>query len=68
MASDRASTRPTGDNRESRIFVVVELQQIRLVFPQNAFYIVGSAVSQLDPYDFGRCPTKEAELMEILIF
>ena len=55
-------------NRKSRILVVVELPQIRLTFPQDTFHIVGSAVSQFDPYDFGRWTTKEAELMEILIF
>ena len=41
---------------------------MRLTFPQDTFHIVGSAVSQFDPYDFGRWTTKEAELMEILIF
>ena len=54
-------------NRKRCIFVVVELQQVRQAFPQHAFYIVGSAVSQLDPDDLGRWTTKEAELMEVLI-
>ena len=68
MAPDRASTHPTADNHEGSVFVVVEHQQIRPVFPQDTFHIVGGAVPQLDPYDFGRRPTMEAEMMEILIF
>ena len=68
MAPDRASTRPNADNHEGSVFVVVERQQIRPVFPQDTFYVAGGAVPQLGPYDFGRRPAMEAEMMEILIF